>query len=171
MEKLDNLFVDPGEPTVQYEELDFESQLKHTQKVKNQLLHALVHANPTGPIPTDKDSVELILKVADSMDKTTIAKKRVAVEEKTGSNALSIIMGIAKHVAGDGNKNAFATGNGVPAKRNDDIGQLSDYSDKFAEGEGHIGLISESSDAFNKRMDEIHQEDMRRREQELGLKE
>lgn len=169
MENINNVFItDPDTPDVAYEELDFEQQLKHTQKIKNRILHKLINSNPDGSIPTDKDSVELMLKVADSMDKSTIAKKRVAVEEKTGNSAISILMGVAEMVAKGGNTNIFAQG-GSGTNTQQDIGQLPDFSDQHANGEGEIGVISETSDSFNKRMEEINNEEMRRREAEMGL--
>lgn len=170
MEDLSRIFVDPQEPEVKYEELGFDDQLKHTARLKGRLLHALAFSNPDGSIPTDKDSVELMLKVADSMDKVSINKKRISVDEKSGNSALSILQGIAQMVAQGGNENMFTSGAqaGQPNK-NEDIGQLPDFSGQHAEGEAEVGLISEVSDSFTKRMDVVNQADQARREREMGL--
>lgn len=169
MENIENVFLtDPDTPDVKYEDLSFEDQLKHTQKIKNRILHKLVHSNPDGTIPTDKDSVELMLKVADSMDKSTIAKKRVAVDEKNGNSALSILTGIAEMVAKGGNTNLFTQGSpGV--NTNQDIGQMPDFTGKHASGEAEIGVVSETADAFNNRMDAVNREEMARKEAAMGL--
>lgn len=169
MEDINAVFIDPQEPEVDYAELNFDDQLKHTQRIKNRLLHALVHANPDGVIPTDKDSVELMLKVADSMDKSTIAKKRVAVDEKSNNSALSILTGIAEMVSKGGNTNMFAVGNSDKPNKNTDLGELPDYSSSHALGEGEQGVITETADSFNARMHDINKEAMRLRELELGL--
>lgn len=169
MEDINNVFIDPEVPETDYAELGFDDQLKHTQRIKGRILHKLVHSNPDGTLPTDQDSVELMLKVIDSMDKSTIAKKRVQVDEKGGNAAIAILTGIAEIVAKGGNANMFAGGKPGQSNRNDDIGELPDYSDKHANGEGEIGVISETSDAFNTRMDKVNRADQARREEEMGL--
>jgi hypothetical protein len=168
MENSQVVFIDPEVPDVAYEELDFDAQLKHTQKLKNRILHKLVNANADGSMPTDKDSVELMLKVADSMDKSTIAKKRVNVDEKQGNGALSILTGIAEMVSKGGNANMFATSN-PNSNNNQDIGEMPDFTGQHAAGEGEQGLISETADKFNERMDIVNREEMARREEAMGL--
>lgn len=168
MENIDNVFINQEVPDVAYEELGFDDQLKHTQKIKNRILHKLVHSNPDGAIPTDKDSVELMLKVAESMDKVAINKKRISVEEKSTNSALSILQGIAQLVAQGGNENMFAVG-GSGTNANNDIGELPDFSGEHATGEAEIGVITEVSDTFNTRMIEVNRLDQQRREEEMGL--
>lgn len=169
MENIAAVFIDPEVPEVAYEELDFDTQLKHTQRIKNRILHKLVCANPDGSLPTDKDSVELMLKVADSMDKSTIAKKRVAVEEKNGNSALSILTGIAELVAKGGNTNLFTQGGPGTSNNNQDIGEMPDFSNAHASGEAEVGVISETADSFDKRMEEVNKQEMIRREEAMGL--
>lgn len=169
MEDISNVFVDPEVPEVDYANLEFDDQLKHTQRIKGRLLHKLVYSNPDGSMPTDKDSVELMLKVADSMDKVAINKKRISVEEKSGNSALSILQGIAQLVAQGGNDNMFTAGGKGKANTNSDIGELPDFSGEHASGEAEIGVISEISDSFNTRMAEVNRQDQLRREQEMGL--
>ena len=169
MEDISNVFIDPEVPEIDYAELGFDDQLKHTQRIKGRLLHKLVYANPDGSMPTDKDSVELMLKVADSMDKVAINKKRISVDEKSGNSALSILQGIAQLVATGGNDNMFTAGNKGKPNTNQDIGELPDFSGGHASGEAEIGVISEISDSFNSRMNEVNRLDQIRREQEMGL--
>ena len=169
MENINAVFIDPEVPEVDYAELEFDAQLKHTQRIKGRLLHKLVHSNPDGAIPTDKDSVELMLKVAESMDKVAINKKRISVEEKSGNSALSILQGIAQLVAQSGNDNMFTAGSKGKTNTNPDIGELPDFTGGHAMGEAEIGVISEISDSFNTRMAEVNRLDQIRREEEMGL--
>lgn len=169
MEDINNVFINPEVPEVDYAELDFEDQLKHTQRIKGRLLHKLVHVNPDGSMPTDKDSVELMLKVAESMDKVAINKKRISVDEKSGNSALSILQGIAQLVATSGNENMFTAGAKGKPNTNPDIGELPDFTGEHASGEAEIGVITEISDSFNTRMTEVNKLDQQRREAEMGL--
>lgn len=168
MEDIKNAFIDPETPDVDYSELDFDAQLKHTQNIKNRVLHKLVNGS-IGGIPSDKESVELILKVADSMDKTTIAKKRANTEEKNGNDAVSILNAIAQSIAGSKGENPFVKGEGNVPSGGVNIGDLPDFQDKHADGEGEIGVILETSDAFTTRMDAVNRAAMAEREAAMGL--
>lgn len=171
MEDISKVFIDPEVPETDYAELGFEEQLKYTARIKNRILHKIVYSSPDGSIPTDKDSVELMLKLADSMDKASINKKRVNVEEKNGNSALSILTGIAEMVSKGGNTNMFTQGAPDRPNTNKDIGEMPDFTGTHADGEGELGVIIETADKFNERMNEIHKRDMQRREEEMGLSE
>lgn len=169
MEDINAVFIDPEVPEADYAEMDFEAQMKHTARVKNRILHKLVHSNPDGSIPTDKDSVELMLKVVDSMDKGAVNKKRVNVDEKNGNSALSILTGIAELIAKSGNNNLFTSG--APNRPNSHvgIGEMPDFTGSHASGEGDQGVITETASKFTERMEVVNKEAMLQREAELGL--
>lgn len=169
MEDINAVFIDPEVPEVDYAEMDFEAQMKHTARIKNRILHKLVQSNPDGSIPTDKDTVELMLKVVDSMDKGAVNKKRVNVDEKNGNSALSILTGIAELVAKSGNSNLFTGGAPNKPNANDDIGTMPDFTGGHANGEGDQGVITETASKFTERMEIINKEDMLKRESQLGL--
>lgn len=164
MEDISHVFVDPETPEVDYAELDFDDQLKHTQRIKGRVLHKLV-SGPTG-IPEDKDSVELILKVADSMDKVSIAKKRLAVDEKQGNDANSILNAVLQSI---GQENPFLRKSGAPEQATQDIGEMPSFEGQHAEGESEVGVIVDTSDKFITRMDEVNKQDLDRRSKELGI--
>lgn len=166
MEPINNLFVDPETPDVDYAELDFDDQLKHTQRIKGRVLHKLISG--AEGLPTDKDGVELLLKVADSMDKTTVAKRRLQVDEKKGDDAISILNAIAQSVSAGKGQNPFLRSESTPVDESQDIGELV-YEGTHAKGEGEIGVIIETSDHFLPRMDIINQEEMDRKAREMGL--
>lgn len=167
MEDISHVFVDPEQPTVDYAELDFDAQLKHTQRIKGRVLHKLVTG--AGGVPSDKDGVELLLKVADSMDKTTIAKKRLAVEEKQGDGAISILNAIVHSIREGGGVNPFLRSEDAVPVQQQDLGELPAFDGAHARGEGEIGVITETSDHFTKRMDIVSKELMERRAAEMGL--
>ncbi|ABY63083.1 hypothetical protein ST201phi2-1p255 [Pseudomonas phage 201phi2-1] len=168
MEPINNLFVDPEQPDVDYAELDFDDQLKHTQRLKGRLLHKLT-AGPEG-LPTDKDGVELLLKVADSMDKVTIAKRRLVVDEKKGDDALSILNAIAQSVQQSGGAHPFLKREPSEPTQSQDLGELPEAFEKgHAKGEGDQGVIIEASDKFISRMDVVNKEQLEQRSREMGL--
>lgn len=167
MEDINNVFVNADEPEVDYAELDTDDQLKYTQRIKGKVLHKLVSGNDG--IPTDKDSVELLLKVADSMDKTTIAKKRLQVEEKQGDGALSILNAIVQSIENGGGAMPFLRKEGAAPIGNQDLGEMPEFEGKHAAGESEIGVIIETSDKFTNRMDVVNKELMEQRAAELGV--
>lgn len=164
MEDISNVFVDQEQPEVDYAELDFEDQLKHTQRIKGKVLHKLISGN--NGIPDDKDGVELILKVADSMDKVTIAKKRLAVDEKQGDDASSILNAVLHSI---GMENPFLRKPGTTPQETQDIGEMPSFDGKHADGESEIGVIVDTSDKFLTRMDEVNRHELERRSAELGV--
>lgn len=167
MEDINYVFTDPDNPEIDYAELDFDDQLKHTQRIKGKVLHKLV-AGPTG-VPTDKDSVELLLKVADSMDKTTIAKRRLAVDEKQGDGAISILNAIVHSIREGGGANPFVREVNSEPLQNQSLGELPTFEGDHAIGEAEIGVIVETSDNFTRRMEIVNKEEMDKRAQEMGL--
>ena len=164
MEDISNVFVDQEKPEVDYAELDFEDQLKHTQRIKGKVLHKLISGN--NGIPDDKDSVELILKVADSMDKVTIAKKRLAVDEKHGDDASSILNAVLHSI---GMENPFLRKEGSSPQATQDIGEMPSFDGQHADGEAEVGVIVDTSDKFLTRMDEVNRHELERRSAELGV--
>lgn len=167
MEDISRAFIDPENPEVDYAELDFDEQLKHTQRIKGRVLHKLV--SDVSGLPTDKDGVELILKVADSMDKTTIAKRRLVVDEKSGNDAASVLNAIVQLVQSSGGKHPSLIENGAAPVEQADIGALPEFDGAHADGEAEIGVIVETSDSFTRRMDIVNREEMQRRAQEMGI--
>ena len=161
----------PVEPDIDYAALDYDQQIQHTQRIKSRILHKLTTSQIDGGVPTDKDSVELILKVADSMDKTTLSNKRNAVDEKNNDNNADILTALSKIVMNNGNSNPLMSDK--PGKRVDrtevPIEELGDFNHK--DGESHIGIVNETVEAFSKRMETIAAEQRRLDEVALGLDE
>lgn len=160
----------PVEPDIDYATLDYEQQIQHTQRVKARILHKLSTVAVDGTIPTDKDSVELILKVAESMDRTTLANKRNAVEEANGGTNAEILAALAHITTSNGNSNPLMSK--TPIARTTEVEEISveslgEFNHK--EGEGYIGVINETVEAFSKRMEDVAAAERKQQEIELGL--
>lgn len=166
MEPEVKAFVDPN-PPVDYATLDYDQQIQYTQRIKSQVLHKLATSSVDGTVPTDKDSVELLLKVADSMDRTTLANKKNAIEETNGGNMQDILMGMAATVQQLGNRNPFVGDAGTGKEPEIAEGDIPNFD--HVEGVGEVGVISETVDQFNKRMEVVAEEQRRREAAELGL--
>lgn len=135
-----------------YSELSYEEQLALTQNLKADVLNQLAVSN-NGVVPTDKDSVELLLKVADSLDKTTLSNRKIATESSAATDANRILEAMTHLVANGKNRNIFAADTTAIPEPEVPIDALPDF--EHAAGEEHVGVISENSEAFNKRMDTI----------------
>lgn len=138
-----------------YSELSYEEQLALTQNLKADVLNQLAVSN-NGVVPTDKDSVELLLKVADSLDKTTLSNRKIATESSAATDANRILEAMTHLVANGKNRNIFAadtTETTAIPEPEVPLDALPDF--EHAVGEEHVGVISENSEAFNKRMDTI----------------
>ena len=138
-----------------YSELSYEEQLALTQNLKADVLNQLAVSN-NGVVPTDKDSVELLLKVADSLDKTTLSNRKIATESSAANDANRILEAMTNLVANGKNRNIFAVDpaeSDVIPEPEVPLDALPDF--EHAAGEEHVGVISENSEAFNKRMDTI----------------
>lgn len=162
----------PVEPDYDYATMDYEQQIAHTQRVKARVLHKLSSVSPDGGVPTDKDSVELLLKVADSMDRTTLNHRKNRIEETNGNNSADILTAIANIVIQHGNVNPLMSAE--PVVNRTDIEELSsDALGNFHhnDGESHVGVISETVSSFTSRMDSIADELRRKELAELGLDE
>lgn len=163
-------FISP-EPDVDYATLEYDQQIQHTQRLKSRLLHRLATQNPDGSLPTDKDAVELILKVADSMDKTTLSNKRNNVDEANGNSNAEILRALAQMTFSNGNKNPMMSDGGGSTQRRPeaeiDPADLGEFS--HTEGEAFTGVVAETVDNFTKRMTLIAEEQRREDEKALGL--
>lgn len=159
-------YVDPN-PSVDYATLDHEQKIQYTQRIKANVLHKLATSSIDGTVPTDKDSVELLLKVADSMDRTTLTDKKNSIEEANGGNMQDILMSIALTAQKLGNSNPFVgePGTGKEPEITDE--QIPHYD--HVQGVGEVGVISETVEQFNKRMEHIAEEERRAEAKSLGL--
>ena len=156
-------------PDKKYSELTYEQQLALTQDVRADTLDALL-TNENGRMPTDKDSVELLLKVTDSMDRTTLSNRKIANDSQASDNSTKILESIATIIRQAKNRNVFAAdeGEALGDEPTVPVEALEDF--EHVAGEEHVGIVNETSEEFNKRMEHINQEKLDKEYAELGLK-
>lgn len=138
-----------------YADLEYEQQIRYTQSVKETVLKAVLE-NTTGRVPTDKESVDMILKLTDSMDKTTIANRRIQVDSEGARSNRELAEGFAEFVKMQMNRNPLIRD---PNEAPPEPREIPDIPDEefenftIVEGETEIGIILEESNTFMERMD------------------
>ncbi|AAL83070.1 hypothetical protein KEN51_CDS0218 [Pseudomonas phage vB_Pae10145-KEN51] len=145
-----------------YADLEYEQQIRYTQSVKEKVLKAVLE-NTTGKVPTDKESVDMILKLTDSMDKTTIANRRIQVDSEGARSNRELAEGFAEFVKMQMNRNPLIRDpNDVPATPREipDIPDEEFENYTIEEGETEIGIIMEESNAFMERMDAAREKEL-----------
>ena len=160
----------PTDPEVKYSELTHEEKLNLTQDIKHRILHGVMTSKVDGTIPTDKDSIDSMLKVMDSMDRTTIQNRRTQIDAEGNKSARDLVDPMAEFIKRAKNKNPFVGVQGEdnkgaePEIEEDELGEYT-----HAKGEGEIGVINETSEEFNERMRASQAERAKQEEAELGL--
>lgn len=157
----------PTEPEVLYSELTYEEQLNLTQNVKHKILHGVMTSRMDGVIPTDKESIDSMMKVMDSMDKTTIQNRRNQIDQEGNRSAKELVEGIAMFIKQAKNVNPFVgtTADAKGAEPNvEDLGEF-----EHANGEGQQGVVNESSEEFNERMEATRRAQLQEEQRALGL--
>lgn len=170
MDKPVAVFI-PLEPEIDYATLEYEQQIQYTQRIKARVLHKLSTSQVDGGVPTDKDSVELLLKVADSMDRTTLTNKRNAVDENNGDVNMEILKTLSALALSHGNANPSMSK--IPVINREDepeipIEALGEFTHN--DGIGFVGVENETVEAFTKRMAPLADAIQRAEEEELGIK-
>lgn len=170
MDKPVAVFI-PLEPEIDYATLDYDQQIQYTQRIKSRVLHKLSTSQVDGGVPTDKDSVELLLKVADSMDRTTLTNKRNAVDENNGDVNAEILRTLSALALSNGNNNPLMSKTAVVDRSNEPEIPLEDLGE-FTHNDGiaFVGVENETVEAFTKRMAPLADAARRAEEEELGIK-
>lgn len=142
-------------PEKAYSDMTYEEQIAYTQNAKHMVLHTLLTQNPCGMVSTDKESVEILIKVADSLDKTTIAKQRLKVDAKQAANNGDILQNMTMLIMNAKNRNPFAVAPGENlVGKEPEVQDLPTFA--HAAGEEEVGVIGETSDEFQARMTEVY---------------
>ncbi len=149
------------ESDVLYSSLSYDQQLAYTQNTKQQILTKIATSSMDGTIPTDKESVELLMKVMDSMDRTTLSDRKNKIDSEGNASAKEMLGAMAMFIKQAKNTNPFAVteGENLTGKEPDiDIAELPAFD--FVEGEEVIGVVNETYDDFDERMASIHEEEL-----------
>lgn len=136
---------DENEPVMDYTET-----LQFTQRLRKQI----ARSQTTQGIPTDKESVELLLKTLKDMDGTAINDRRNTIEEGTADSARKVADAMADFVKSNGNpfmRNEEGDAVPIPTVNPSRLPQI-----EHADDEMHIGTVTETQEEFNNRMEPIY---------------
>lgn len=115
-----------------------------------ELRFSLIKKQLENGVPTDKDSVELLLKISDSLSKTAQQNLRLDIEQ-TSANNDKMIFEIAERL----HKMNVSSGVGLKPLREvppPPAGELLPSDIKIDEGVKEKGIVQESSEEFMARM-------------------
>lgn len=122
--------------------------LRHTQGLRLDVIRNMTEKG----IPTDKESIDVILRAAADMDRAALGNKRIKTDDKNAAADRLAASAIAKMYSQLGNGDPFAVGNvgtgGKPAHPDVLVDGV-----KPMEGEMEIGVSSETYDQFQQRVE------------------
>lgn len=158
-----------SEPEKLYSELTYKEQLDFTQNIKQELLSELMTSGTGDTIPTDVDTVNSMMKVMESMDRTTLSDKKNTIETEGNSSAKELLSAMAMFVKQAKNSNPFAVNDvsemaQIPEVSDEELGEF-----ECIPGEAEVGTIMEDYVEFNSRMESIRHEELEAEAKELGL--
>jgi hypothetical protein len=135
------------------EDLEYENILNFGQRIRMEMAHRQIAEG----VPTDKDGVELLLKTLGEMDKTALQKQKNLIDSNQGGSNAEIASAMALMIRNQMNQSPFIRD---PALLSEDRVMEEPPADLFvgithAEGETVMGVISETVDEFNARMDQM----------------
>lgn len=155
---------------VNYVNLSYEEQIKYTQNLKQNILEDLMCSGMDGSMPTDKDTIGSIMKVIDSMDKTTLADRRNTIESESGASAKELLGAMSEFIKQAKNRNPFAAKETEELKGEVPLVPVEELGDfVYVEGQGEVGVTSEEFNKFNERMEVIHKAQIEEEAKKHGL--
>lgn len=153
-----------------YSELTYEQQLAYTQNTKQQILQKLATSNMDGTIPTDKESIELLMKVMDSMDRTTLSDKKNKIDTEGNVSTKELLGAMSQFIRQAKNSNPFAVAEGESLVGREPVVDDSDIPKfEFVEGEEVVGVVNETYNDFEERMSLIHDAELEAESKALGM--
>ena len=139
--------------------MTYDEQLAWGQEIRETIV---IEKMSKGIANCDKDDIDIILKAAKDHTQTAVAAKRNQIEQEGSRTTGDALAMMAEFIRLQKNKNPFeildnevgkvAEGT-IPSIKLADLPTF-----EHADGEGHIGLASETSDQFQDRMKAIRAE-------------
>jgi hypothetical protein len=128
-----------------------DDQIQWGQTIREDVVHTLMREG----VPTDKDSLDLILKATKDHSTVAIQNRRNQIEAEGGKSAHELLGAMAEFVKMAKNKNPFARApeEDVPAGVRPVVSVDELGVHEHASGEEHLGLVNETSEEFQARME------------------
>lgn len=159
-----------NDPERLYSELTYQEKLNFTQNIKQEVLHKLMTSGVDDTIPTDAESIASMMKIMDSMDRTTLSDKKNSVESEGTASAKELLGAMALFIKEAKNSNPFAVSDNETPIVNNSINEEVDLGDfEHDPGEAEVGVTNEEYSEFNARMESVRQEQLDKEAKELGL--
>ena len=135
-------------PAIDQEEFSDDDLIKQTQGIRRKLMDDMVREG----MPTDKDSIQMLLEVMKDTDRTALGNKRIVTADKNASQDREVQRATVEVIKGLNNRDPFRREPKPEEERFDDE-QLPDIEVK--PGETAIGMQDERHGDFMRRMDEL----------------
>lgn len=142
-----------GVPAIDQQEFTDDDLIKQTQGIRRQLLDSIVKEG----LPTDKDSVAILLEIMKDTDRTALGNKRITSADKNASQDREVQKATAEVLRNLNNRDPFRRPAPADAERFDE-NALPDIDVK--PGETAIGMQDENHKDFMGRMDALIDHDV-----------
>lgn len=159
LDHLDEYSVDqPRPPVVAEVDLTYEQSLAFSQRIRRQIVKKKM--TPNGDIPADNDDIKIMLSALKDHDHTAITDKRNTIDASTSASSAEVAHAMVEAVKMLKNENPFSLrsadgsfdANHTPRAILPKIDENRLGEHDLVDGEGEIGNVQETSDAFFNRM-------------------
>jgi len=137
-------------------QLTYEQSLRYTQGLRKAMSDKLIGGEHG--LPTDKDGVELLLKVLKDMDHTSLTDRKNKIDQEGVNTSKEVADTMALYVKQNPNQNLFyraPDGSAVESQPQAAIPHVDPQRlgvHEAVEGETEVGIIAETADQFFARM-------------------
>lgn len=141
----------------------YKEKLNYTHQIRRKMVQALGGEDDKDKINTDPKNMSVLAGLLKDMDSATINDRKVNVDEKNANSSKMVAEAAAQMLDQAQNQNPFERDpNLVPAPQTENPDLIGEY--EYVEGEGEIGVITETAEEFAKRMGEELSEEEREEE-------
>jgi putative cell wall-binding protein len=146
-EEVEGIFIEEEET-----DYDYEQTLKFTQNIRRKIVNKQMEKG----VPSDLDTVNVLLKALKDMDSTAINDRRNTIDEGNADTARRVADDMAEFVKNHGNPfMRNAEGDPIlvssPTLNPSRLPQI-----EHAQDEAHIGTVTETEEEFNRRMEPVY---------------
>lgn len=152
-----------------YSELTYKEQLDYTQNIKQRVLEDVIRTGPENSMPTDPDSINSMLKIMDSMDRTTLSDRKNKIDSEGNASAKDILDAMSMFIKQTKNANPFAVSEGESEITPPDLEAVELGEFEHAPGEAEQGNEVEDYASFDERMEKVRAEELKAQAEKLGI--